>query len=94
MNYLKETKGNPYEVDGIKYQCVWAAFPGGYNKSYPGFSFLQGFRNLETRRMEETVFALHIFPNGECTGPSLPVGKERLSHIEIDWDSGIASEKA
>ena len=93
MNHLKETIGNPYEVNGTKYQYIWAALPSDYNKSYPCYSFLQGFKNLETGKIESPIFGISVLPNGEYRSMNRPLRKEQVLSFDINWDIGIAREK-
>jgi hypothetical protein len=89
LELLKNKYNGTFEDGGIMYKRLWATFPDGYNKTYPGFAFLMGIKNIKTGIIK-TVFAIHVFPSGEDASPSLSVDKERLAQLEIDWDNEVA----
>ena len=93
LNYLIATRGETYKVEGVSYQYIWAALPDGYNKSYPGFAFLQGFKNLETGKIENTVFGISVFPDGEYRSMNRPLSEDQILSFDIDWEAGTAKER-
>jgi hypothetical protein len=90
---LLENKYGFYDDDGVMYKRLFAAFPDGYNEYYPGFAFLMTGKNSKTGVMEKYVHAIHVFPSGEVRSPSMDVGEQRLSELEIDWVAGTAKDK-
>ena len=90
LELLKSKYGKPETYAGVVYKSVFAAYPEGYNKIYPGFACLMGVINTKTEDIDH-ISGIHVFPNGECSTVNNPRSKNRIEGVDIDWEKGTAT---